>query len=480
MAAEPWNKINIPFPGAVSSVRISFTSATAMHIKSLSAENEKVLALFRSEILQTEIRVLYELLHILHNSSKGNKTFKGLQQVEQCVNRLKNMKLDAALCELTDLCPTRIQRELSIKAGVCDVPSQPMIEWICLKVLGAARLMSCTLKRCTRAFVLTRQQMKWEEFIILNVVITSLLSRLWVIFRGMLVSLSALYKPLLEVLRDVAQVQPMPFLTDFTLPLDIAEFLGPTDAALMSKHAACDPHGKVTKKNQQMKKKSSVRSKKQGQTSKIKEDLGVAVSRGFELETDIKSFLKINKNIPKDKSFTHKADKKQMFKKQVREATSFMHMVTHLEEMIQWCKSQRMEKERRLLTFLRLKCQKMKCLEASGYNVQRKLQTFRHEARRASSPQGSMPKTIRSHTVMKRNSRLKRRFQSLRSRFPSSSVRTGVKRKHQRGRRNGTDFSGFGFPKDNQCSRMTEEETNQTTDSDIHDDIDDIFASVGL
>lgn len=115
---------------------------------------------------------------------------------------------------------------------------------------------------------------------------------------------------------------------------------------------------------------------------------------GFELETDIKSFLKINKNIPKvceqiilysphyilhiltsnyiilvskGKSFTHKADKKLTFKKQVREATSFMQMATHLEEMIQWCKYQRMEKEKRLLTFLRLKCQKMKCLEAAGY-----------------------------------------------------------------------------------------------------------------
>lgn len=75
----------------------------------------------------------------------------------------------------------------------------------------------------------------------------------------------------------------MPFLTDFTLPPDIAEFLGPTDAALMSKHAACDPHGKVPKKNQEMRKKSSVRSKKQGQSRKIKEDLGVAVARGIAL-----------------------------------------------------------------------------------------------------------------------------------------------------------------------------------------------------
>lgn len=74
--------------------------------------------------------------------------------------------------------------------------------------------------------------------------------------------------------------------------------------------------------------------------------------------------------LPKGKSFpqkTHKADKKRKFKKQVREATTFTDMAAHLEEMIPWCKSQKMEKEKRLLSFLHLKCQRMKCLEAAGY-----------------------------------------------------------------------------------------------------------------
>ncbi|KAF3842938.1 hypothetical protein F7725_001787 [Dissostichus mawsoni] len=121
-------------------------------VKSLLVENGKLLQLLRSEILQTEVRVLYELLYILNNSYRGNKTFKGLKQVEQCINRLKNMKLDVALQELTELCPNRIQRGLSITAGVCELPSQPMLEWLCLKVLGAAKLMSCTLNRCSRTF----------------------------------------------------------------------------------------------------------------------------------------------------------------------------------------------------------------------------------------------------------------------------------------------------------------------------------------
>ncbi|XP_070770955.1 nucleolus and neural progenitor protein [Enoplosus armatus] len=477
MAGEPWNRVNIPFPGAVSIVRIHFSSTTDAKVKTLLVENEKVLKLLRSEILQTEIRVLYELLYILNNSSKGNKTFKGLKQVEQCINRLKSMKLDVALQELTELCPTKIQRGLSIKAAECDVPSQPMLEWLCLKVLGAAQLMSCTLNRCSRAFSLSKQQMKWEEFIILNMVITSMLSRLWVIFRGILFSVSTLYQWLLVLLREVANAQPMSFLTDFSLPADMAQFLGPSDAFLLPAH---DP---AHKKQPQSRKKASVKVKSQGGTRKVKEDLGVAVERGIVLDTDLKPFLKVFRNFTESKSFpqeTHKAEEKQKFKKQVREATTFADMATHLEEMILWCRSQKMEKEKCLLSFLRLKCQRMKCLEAAGYNVQRTLRTFRQEACWASTPEGSVPRTCRSSAATRRNAHRRARFHSLRSRFKSSAVRTGVKKKQLKRRRKRTELSVSGLSGDDQINRTTYQATPQTTDCDIQDDIDDIFGAVGL
>ncbi|XP_062287899.1 nucleolus and neural progenitor protein [Scomber scombrus] len=467
MAGEPWNRVNLPFPSCVSTVRIHFTHKTDVNVKALLVENDKVLKLIHSEILQTEIRVLYELLYILNNSYRGNKTFKGLKQVEQCINRLKNMKFDVALQELIDLCPNRIQRGLSIKAGECDVPSQPMLEWLCLKVLGAANLMTCTLNRCSRAFVLTKQQMKWEEFVILNVVITSLLSRLWVIFRGVLASLSTLYQQLLEFLREVACLQPMPFLKDFSLPRDMAQFLGPSLALLLTKRLTQNLHAKDHKMQQRKNPSFTV---KKRQAMKVKEDLGVAIERDLVHDADMKPFLKIFRNFSEGKSVpqeSHKAEKKQMFKKQVREAATFTDMATHLEEMSLWCKSQKMEKEKRLLSFLRLKCQRMKCLEAAGYNVQRKLQTFREETCGAFSPQGSVPNTCRPSAPMRRNVHLRTRFQSLRRRLKSRTVSVGVKKKQIKRQRNRTELSVSAASEDNQRSRTI-------------DDIDDIFASAGL
>ncbi|XP_034549951.1 nucleolus and neural progenitor protein isoform X2 [Notolabrus celidotus] len=480
MAAELWNRINIPFPGAVSSVRIHFSRTTDANVKSLLAENEKVLLLIRSEILQTEIRVLYELLYILKNSLRGNRTYRGMQQVEQCVNRLKRMNLDGALQDLKELCPNRFQRGLSIKSGECDLPSQPMLEWLCLKVLGASQLMSCTLNRCSRAFSLSRQQMKWEEFVILNVVITSMLSRLWVMFRGVLCCLSTLYQQLLTLLKVVAEAQPMPFLTDFSLPADVALFLDSSAALLLAKQSA---HG--AKAKDQKKKLSSV-VKTQGQKKKVKEDLGVAIERGSVPAADMKPFLKVFNDFTKDKSFqtkTQNADRKKEFKKQLIEATTISDMETCLEEMIQWSKSQKMKKEKCLLTFLRLKCQRIKCLEAAGYNVHRTSKSFRQEACWALSPQGPMPTSFRSSAALRKNAHLRTHFHLLRSRFKSSGLKTGVKAKLMKTKTKRTAMPESGRSGDNKNNRTSNELTSHTTEHGSHndiDDIDDIFASVGL
>ncbi|XP_071403360.1 nucleolus and neural progenitor protein [Centroberyx affinis] len=482
MAEEPWNRVNIPFPSAVSSVRIHFNRTTDVNVKRLLGGNQNVLKLLGSEILQTEIRVLYELLYVLNNSCRGNKTFRVLKQVEQCINRVKEMKLDVALQDLTDLCPTKIQRTWSIQSGECDVPSQPMLEWLCLKVLGAAQLMSCTLNHCSRAFIFSKQQLKLEEFIVLNVVITNMLSRLWVVFRGVLASLASLYQQLLELLREVAHAQPMPFLTGFSLPADMVQFLGPPDAFLLTKPT---PRGLCGKNPQQQQKKAPVQFQNQAKRKK-KEDLGVAIQRGQHFDIDMKPFLKVFRDfteVPKDKTSlleARKVEKKQIFKKQVKAATTFSDMATHLEEMIPWCKSQSLEKEKCLLSFLYLKCQKMKCLESAGYNVQRKLRCFKRDACWASSPRGSVPRTCLSVAALWRNAHPRTHFQPLRTRFRPSTVRICAKKKRLERRRKRTELSVSGLSEESKANRTLHETTPQTSACENQDDIDDIFASVGL
>ncbi|XP_035994539.1 nucleolus and neural progenitor protein [Fundulus heteroclitus] len=484
-AGELWNRVNIPYPCATSAVKIQLASRTVRIVKAIQLENDEVLTLLHNKILQTEIRVLYELMYILNNSYRGNKTFKGLQRVEQCINRLKNMKLDAALQELVELCPNQIQMALCEETGECDVPSQPILEWTCLKVLGAGKLLSCTLSRCSDAFLLANQQMKWEEFLVLNLVLTSMLSRLWVIFRGLLVSLSKLYQWLLKLLEDVAQAQPMPYLTDVVLPAGMAEFLGPADAFVLKSHPAFHARLKDQKADSQTRKKASADVRNKKQMINVTEDLGVSIGRGMKSpeykhkQTDRPDSPNYQGLFAKSSKFVSEGlrndAKKQKFKKQAEEATTFTLMSANLEKMIQWCRSEGMKKTKRLLAFLRLKCQKMKCLEAEGYNVQRKLRGFRQEVCLALSPQGSAGRTFGFPATTARVVGRRTRFQSLRKRFIGSRNRTGVK---TTGRRKETEQQIY-F-KDVQKSRTASMAGLQTTNSGSKDDIDDIFAIAGL
>lgn len=104
------------------------------------------------------------------------------------------------------------------------------------------------------------------------------------ICRGILVSLSTLYQHLLKLLKEVAHAQPMPFLTEFTLPADMTQFLGTSDAILLTEQLAGVSHVKGQKERQLRRRKaSSVEVKSQQQTRRVKEDLGVSVERGVAL-----------------------------------------------------------------------------------------------------------------------------------------------------------------------------------------------------
>ncbi|XP_028971307.1 nucleolus and neural progenitor protein isoform X2 [Esox lucius] len=389
MAEEPWNKVNIPFPSAVSTVRIPFDMSTGTIVKQVLEGNEKVLKLLRSQILQTEIRVLYELLFVLNNSLRQHKPFRVIKQVEQCINRLKEMKLDAALRDLKELCPKKVQRQLAMESGRCDVPSQPMLEWLCLKVLGAARLMACLLNRCTRAFILVRQHLQSKEFILLNVVFTGVLSRLWVFFRGLLGSLDPLYQRLLTLLKVVTQAQSVPFLKDFLLPAGMAEFLGPSDSCLLKTESTKGITLKGASGSSALRRlfRPDAVTRKQAvggpsnRTGKMV-DLGTVVSRqrmGAMDEvpgTDLKALLKQTRLsiselsiVTEDPSSVDAAvnNQKRSFLKQLKTLTSFIKMATYLEEVMQWCQYRKLWRGvMGRLKFLHLKCRRLKHLESEG------------------------------------------------------------------------------------------------------------------
>ncbi|KAK7169053.1 hypothetical protein R3I93_005143 [Phoxinus phoxinus] len=434
MAQEPWNKIDIPFPSAVSSIRIPFTGSTDILISCLLTDCEAVLTLLCSEVLQTEIRVLYELLYVLNNGFRQHKPFRALKQVEQCVNRLKEMKLQAAVEDLQELCPNKFQRDAGAEVGECDVPSQPMLEWLCLKLLGASSLSARTLERCTQAFILTRQHLQLREFIVLNVVMVSMLSRLWVFFRGILRALVPMYKRVTELLQKVSQSKLMAYLTDFTLPGDLKGFLCLAHPDLLMEEGTKDilkvPRGPRKSKLSVLCRLFGDRGQEENNGEEEREmmpifsagydevsslDLGAAVLQqqpdvspyGLDMKVVLPQSCKTTKQMSLDPQM--KSDfssqiavcQKRKFLESLEKVSSFRNMAAHLKEVMHWCRSCKFHRERKHLAFLHLKCLRMESLEAEGIRVEKSLKKFKLEFHKALMfPKTIQPKRSCSFTAL--------------------------------------------------------------------------------
>ncbi|KAF7709243.1 hypothetical protein HF521_016093 [Silurus meridionalis] len=543
MAAEPWNKVNIPYPCATATCRISFDTRTASVTEAVQVQCEGVLKLLDSQVLHTEIRVLREILYVLNNSLRQHKPFRAIKQVEQCIKRLKEMKLQGALQDLHELCPNQIQRTVGVDVGQCEVPSQPMLEWFCLKLLGGSSLLCRSMDQCTKAFLLVKQHLYLSEFIVLNVVLTSLLSRLWVFFQGILRALVHVYEVIKNLLREVVQCRPMPFLTDFILPGDLTAFLGPPYFDLLKEMSIDVPFGiKKSTKPSLLNRLFEAGSEEQvgkGEEQEEREviqmlateeatsdiDLGTAILRQGPTclrpssNLDIKVMLQpqtskqytaevfTKTTSPGQQSSFSPAvlDQKRMFLKKLKTSSTIRDMTAHLEEIMGWCRRNKLHQERRFLAFTLLGCKRINTLECDGISVQKKLRRLAVRVsvllKGASSvrPSPFLQRRTKHYfrtrflTLMRRHGSVRNRVGNVKAMrhgqiakdlFNATAKSSHKRRKYMKVSPLHKDVisgnSDVCSPKESKM-KATEKATSPVKSSRVHnDEIDNIFASFGL
>ncbi|KAJ1115913.1 hypothetical protein NDU88_004133 [Pleurodeles waltl] len=221
---EPWNRVEVPKPAIHCLVTVPSSDVIGNYVGAITKGCHVVCALLRSKVLASEVKVLGSILYINHNPLGSHSTYLALKQVQQCLNRLTRMNLEGSIQDFVELFPNK--KDLG-NTEIFSVPSQPLIEFVAVKILGGCKLFLRLLDSCCKAFHLTVQHLCLGEYIVLNLVVLGLLSRLWILFRGILKSLIPIYEPLYGLLQDVSMVQQMPYFKGFTFPLNIIDFLGP-------------------------------------------------------------------------------------------------------------------------------------------------------------------------------------------------------------------------------------------------------------
>ncbi|KAF7250805.1 Nucleolus and neural progenitor protein [Varanus komodoensis] len=227
-----------------------------------------------------------------------------------------------------------------------------------------------------------------------------------ILFKGVLKSLGSLYKSLFELLQEVSNMQPRPYIEGFAFPSVINEFLGAPYSeikkkmpkALVMKKAGTGWLNRLFSGSKPGSLSTAVpkRVMKKMRRAQNNTDIGkpVLVNRtnlDLEKEFDIKTLCRHpspamqentksrenpsgSKRTPKSlSSKSLKAQHLRSFVPKLQEASSFRELSDTLKTTILWCKSNRLGSEAFFLGMKLLKSKRLQHVEAQGCSLRRKL-----------------------------------------------------------------------------------------------------------
>ncbi|XP_049641809.1 nucleolus and neural progenitor protein [Suncus etruscus] len=285
-----------------------------------------------------------------------------------------------------------------------------------MKILGACKLLLRLLDCCCKTFLLTVKHLGLQEFIILNLVIAGLVSRLWVLYKGVLKRLTSLYEPLFGLLQEVSKIQPMPYFKNFTFPSDITKFLGQSYIEVFSKKMSTAFESKgVTKllnklfsnKDQSSKFKEETLCRMSKETKHLNTSIQNSMDLGQPLknkkifkvkssEFDVRAFCKQQKHGTIQEMNSHfkcyqsklKATKQPSWKaeetpcvksfvQRFQEVESFTQLSEEIQKAILWCKSKNFKAQTTFLRNKLLKSNRLKHVVTQDYSLPKKLKCIK-------------------------------------------------------------------------------------------------------
>ncbi|XP_029460401.1 nucleolus and neural progenitor protein isoform X2 [Rhinatrema bivittatum] len=332
------------------------------------------------------------------------------------------MNLEGAVQDMLELCGRKPELQ---QGAQISVPSQPVLELVCLKILGGCKLLLRLLDCCCKTFHLSVQHLHLEEFIVLNLVIAGLVSRLWVMHQCILKRLASFYGPLFGLLQEVSRVHQMPYIHGFIFPSQIATFLGPafsetkkklplthsqrgatgllsklfSEQALSSVPAAAGIRAPLRKRKAPQMRLPGTRASDVGQpVLQSRRDKGTLPE--FDVKTlrkrlktsfckDITSRIKCRD--PKNSSRRSgailseqekRSDRAVLLVLKIQMVQSFQELSEELRKVVVSCRSQRWTSEATFLGNTFLKCNRLKYVEALGYSLKRKLRCVKASIRK--------------------------------------------------------------------------------------------------
>ncbi|XP_032878234.1 nucleolus and neural progenitor protein isoform X2 [Amblyraja radiata] len=409
-ATEVWNAVDIPFPGSTS-LTVACTDLDSCIID-LHKACENAIRVLTDKSLTVELLVLHSIIYTFHNRLYRHKPYLVIKQVEQCAKRFQKMQLKHSIQSLINTCSSVTRKRRMVTNCPKRVPNQPVLEWMSLKVLGGSKLILRLMDMCSKAFLLASQFLRYGRYIILNVVTMGMLSRLWFLFKRILIYLEVLYDKLVVAINKVSKIQPLPFMKDFSFPGSIKQWLG-----LSSIKGTLDKlPGRLSRKTRVLLEKPSLLDKlfseEEEEALLLSDDHGIQLDGNYNNDPKINSrFLDIgvpvqgkrlckigtdgqfgfkmkslqaqsrnfftNQNSEGEYSCKRKKKNERVplneFLEKITAAQSFSVLSHELKTIFRWFRQRKLKHERCYFGNLYQKCHKLKMVECLGYSFPKKI-----------------------------------------------------------------------------------------------------------
>nr|XP_056714568.1 nucleolus and neural progenitor protein [Euleptes europaea] len=395
-----WNRLDVPWPACSGTVAVSAQHSSVKCLSSVMKRCRAVKDILKSKAVVAEGKTLHAILYNFHYQMSRHRPYRSLKQVQQCLKRLNLMNLEQSIEKLAGLTSMK-QKSEHPKESL--VPSQPVIEVVLVKILGGCKLLLRLLECCCMAFRFFLKHLCLEEHILYNTVVLGLLSRLWILYRGVLKSLSSLYESLIELLREVSESKPRPYIKEFAFPSEINEFLGTAYLEIQKKMPkALQKKAKTTwmaklfpvsktRASVHATVPSAVRNKVPNAEKSLDIGQPVWINRtnqglGNDLVFDVRSLrrypdptvLEMNKFKLKHPGFKKRlmslnSQHLKALVTKLQEVRSFGELSDALRTTIHWCKSKKLRSQAIFLRMKLLKSRHLQHVEAHGCSLQRKL-----------------------------------------------------------------------------------------------------------
>ncbi|OWF38679.1 uncharacterized protein LOC110466003 [Mizuhopecten yessoensis] len=215
-----WNQ-KVVVPPIVCNMKTNITGKNKGHFKNMKTTMANLTHLLSDvSVWNSEEHILSKMVYKNHSQRRREKTLQGLKRIKSCVERFCALEEIKYLEDITS----------SLEAADLNddnayLPSRQMLEFVLVRLMGVAALLTQTSAYCVYTFLTVQQDLETGIFIPQSMVFLSVASRIWALSKSTCIYMITWYNTLQKCLEHLEPTQVVWLEDPGILPVCLGKWL---------------------------------------------------------------------------------------------------------------------------------------------------------------------------------------------------------------------------------------------------------------